>query len=235
LKKLLLACTALAGLAAAFAVSAADLSGRSFTPPPAATVPVFSWTGLYLGLNAGWGWNLNDASVFVPNIGLVDVTGDDGFVGGGQVGINYQTGWAVIGLEADLQYADLGNERDVAFGNDFIQGGGLDWFSTLRARAGFTFDRALVYATGGFAFGGGSGGNCIIGGVPLACGDDNTTGWTLGGGIEYAITRNITMKLEGLYVTLDRAGNDGLFDTGVLVNRDAYEFGVLRGGVNYKF
>jgi outer membrane immunogenic protein len=178
---------------------------------------------------------MNDASVVVPAVGSIDATGDDGFVGGGQVGINYQTGWAVIGLEADLQYADLGNERDVAFGNDFIRGGGLDWFSTLRARAGFTFDRALVYTTGGFAFGGGSGGDCILGGVPFACGDDNTTGWTLGGGAEYAITRNITMKLEGLYVNLDRAGDDRPFDTGILLNRDDYGFGVLRGGLNYKF
>jgi outer membrane immunogenic protein len=237
MKKHLLAATALAGLLAAPTAFAADLPARTYTPPPApvAAVPIFTWTGFYIGLNAGYGWNVNDSAVTVPGVGLVDVTGDDGFVGGGQVGYNYQIGSFVLGLEADLQYADLGNERDVTFGDSFVAGGGLDWFGTVRARAGYAFDRALLYATGGFAFGGGSGGNCLANGIPFTCGDDTSTGWTLGGGLEYAVTNNFTVKLEGLYVNLDRGGDDAPFDTGVLLNRDDYEFGVVRAGLNYKF
>jgi outer membrane immunogenic protein len=237
MKNHLLAAAATTGLLAASTAFAADLPARTYTPPapPVAAIPVFTWTGFYVGLNAGYGWNVNDSAVTVPGVGLVDVTGDDGFVGGGQVGYNYQFGSFVLGVEGDLQYADLGNERDVTFGNSFVAGGGLDWFGTVRARAGYAFDRALLYATGGFAFGGGSGGDCLANGVPFTCGDDTSTGWTLGGGLEYAVTNNFTVKLEGLYVNLDRASDDAPFDTGVLLNRDDYEFGVVRAGLNYKF
>ena len=82
---------------------------------------------------------------------------------------------------------------------------------------------------------GGSGGDCLANGVPFTCGDDTSTGWTLGGGLEYAVTNNFTVKLEGLYVNLDRGGDDTPFDTGVFLNRDDYEFGVVRAGLNYKF
>ena len=121
----------------------------------------------------------------------------------------------------------------------FGVGGGssLDYFGTIRARAGFAFDRALIYATGGFAYGGGDRVTCSIGAFFADCGDDFPTGWTVGGGIEYAITNNFTVKVEGLYVNLDRGGND-VFDpvSGVIFPaQENIEFGVVRAGLNYKF
>jgi outer membrane immunogenic protein len=238
MKKFLLSSVALLSLTAG--AMAADLPSRRAPSPVIATVPVFTWTGFYVGLNAGYGWNTNDDNaVFVPGVGFVSSGNDDGgFVGGGQAGYNFQFGSFVAGVEADLQWADLGNDRDEFFGTTptpFNGTSGLDYFGTVRARLGFAFDRALVYATGGFAYGGGDSGNCLVGTVLVSCGDDSSVGWTVGGGVEYAITNNFTVKVEGLYVNLDRGGDDTVFTTGILNNQDDLEFGVVRAGLNYKF
>ncbi len=103
----------------------------------------------------------------------------------------------------------------------------------MRGPVGYAFDRFLVYGTGGFAYGD-VGGNRGVDPV-LGYHRDNSTngGWTLGGGAEYAVTENITAKLEGLYVNLDTRDNYALGET--FGERRDTEFGVIRAGVNYKF
>ncbi|MBA1157122.1 outer membrane protein [Microvirga mediterraneensis] len=206
MKKILLSSVALLGLASG--ALAADLPSRRAPAPVIAAVPVFTWTGFYVGVNAGYGWNTNDDFVF--NNVRYNLNDDGGFVGGAQAGYNFQIGSFVVGLEGDIQYADFG-------GNDILLADGTvadfnnsDWFGTVRARAGVAFDRALIYATGGFAFA------------------DGATGWTVGGGIEYAITNNLSAKVEGLYVNLDQDDNF------LGINNDA-EFGVVRAGLNFRF
>ena len=150
----LLAGTAALAIAAS-AAQAADLPSRYAPPPMVAAVPLFTWTGFYVGVNAGYGWNTNDSNTFIdPVFGVVSGGGSDGgFVGGGQIGYNYQFSQFVIGLETDIQYADIGNGRGT-FGQGFAgNNNNGNWFGTVRARAGFAFDRALVYATGGLAYG----------------------------------------------------------------------------------
>jgi outer membrane immunogenic protein len=213
MKKILLAGVALFGLAGA--ASAADLPARAAPPaaPIIAAVPVFTWSGFYVGVNAGYGWITSDR-LYDPLFGYVGGNNDGGFVGGGQVGYNYQIGSFVVGLEGDLQYADLGDRfRFNTVTGLYEKDNSDDWFGTVRARAGVAFDRALVYATGGFAFA-----------------DDNT-GWTVGGGLEYAFTNNLSAKIEGLYVNVE---NDNRFRAGV-VGDDNTEFGVVRAGLNYRF
>jgi outer membrane immunogenic protein len=206
IKKLLLA-TAASTLVAT-AASAADLPRRAAPPPVFTPVPVFTWTGFYVGVNAGYGWSDDD----FDTVALADDDNDGGFIGGAQVGYNYQIGSFVVGLEGDVQYADFGADGtfdfdgDGVFDDDFDSS---DWFGTVRARAGVAFDRALIYATGGFAFA------------------DDATGWTVGGGVEYAFTNNLSAKIEGLYVNLED-------DDSVFGNRDA-EFGVIRAGLNFRF
>ncbi|UVF20789.1 porin family protein [Microvirga terrae] len=211
MKKILLASVALFGFAGA--ASAADLPVRSAPPAPiVAAVPVFTWTGFYVGVNAGYGWNTND-SITVGGVRF-DLDDDGGFVGGAQAGYNYQIGSFVVGLEGDIQYADFGGDDRFDFNNDGILDGDFnnsDWFGTVRARAGVAFDRALIYATGGFAFA------------------DDATGWTVGGGLEYAFTNNLSAKIEGLYVNLDQ-DNNSIFN----IDNDA-EFGVVRAGLNFRF
>ena len=260
----LLAATALttAGISAA---SAADLPSRAAPAPVFAPVPVFTWTGFYVGVNAGWGWNNNDdvTSVAVPAgaVGVGSVAGtitfedddDDGFVGGGQIGYNYQFGTFVVGLEADLQWADLGGSDGAATFPaqwavyDFEPAGaagGIDWFGTVRARLGVAFDRALIYATGGFAYGGSDDDNDFF-----SNDDDVRTGWTLGAGVEYAFTNNLTAGIEGLWVNLDEDDNGTFIGSSIPVagadrqavevvgadREDDNEFFVVRAKLNYKF
>jgi outer membrane immunogenic protein len=211
MKKILLASVALFGFAGA--ASAADLPMRAAPPAPIiAAAPLFTWTGFYVGVNAGYGWSNDDFDA----VDFADDEDDGGFVGGAQVGYNYQIGSFVVGLEGDIQYADFGrsgafnfvDEDGDVFAGEFDRS---DWFGTVRARAGVAFDRALIYATGGFAFA------------------DDANGWTVGGGVEYAFTNNLSLKVEGLYVSLD-ADNEFDFD----FDNDV-DFGVVRAGLNYRF
>ncbi len=225
----LLAATAALAIAASTA-HAADLPGRYSPAPAYNALPVFTWTGFYAGLNAGYGWNVGDSRYYDPAFRNGKRSG--GFIGGAQAGYNYQFGMFVGGLETDLQYAAVGN-KGASYGTTYYPGDSDGFFGTIRARGGVAFDRALVYGTGGFAYGdigGNRGYDPLLG---YHSGDEVNWGWTLGGGVEYAITDNFTAKVEGLYVDLDTKDNYTLGGR-VNVDRDA-EFGVLRAGVNYKF
>ena len=207
----LLAATAIA-TAAVSAASAADLPMRAAPPaaPFVAAAPIFTWTGFYAGVNAGYGWSDDDND----SIALADDEDDGGFVGGAQVGYNYQIGSFVVGLEGDIQYADFGREGAFDLDNDGEEDGvfeSSDWFGTVRARAGVALGQALIYGTGGFAFA------------------DDSNGWTAGGGLEYAFTNNLSAKIEGLYVSLDGDDSDIVgFD-------NETDFGVVRAGLNFRF
>jgi len=213
MKKILLSSVALLGLASG--TLAADLPSRRAPAPVIAAVPVFTWTGFYVGVNAGYGWT-ESFDVTLPNGAVVraDSEDDGGFVGGAQIGYNYQIGSFVLGLEGDIQYADLGGATYVVPGVGIVSYDNSDWFGTVRARAGVAFDRALIYATGGFAFA------------------DDRTGWTVGGGIEYAVTNNLSLKVEGLYVNLE---DDDFNFAGINYRGGESEFGVVRAGLNYRF
>jgi outer membrane immunogenic protein len=145
---------------------------------------------------------------------------DDGFVGGGQVGYNYQIGSFAVGLEADIQWAHLGSNGTATANFALPAGfatagtaGGIDWFGTVRARAGVALGQALVYATGGFAFGGADDDNNF----GFVNDDDVRTGWALGGGVEWALpvtlfgSSAVTFGVEGLWVNLDEDDEDRTF------------------------
>jgi outer membrane immunogenic protein len=271
------------------AASAADLP-RRVAPPVFTAVPVFSWTGFYAGLNAGYGFDASGssgatvigttaASGIIANgaapglVAFSNRNANDGFTGGGQIGYNYQltpgSGF-VVGVEADAQYLGFGTSRNTAsfVGTPnadltFVNPNGLsnlDYFGTVRGRLGYAFDRTLVYGTGGFAYGGGGGSSF---GLPNSTGDTFRTGWAAGGGIEYALPTDsflnffrssaVTLKVEGLYVSLDRNSSNGVFaysnSTGTqysvsgtdyaaatgYASRRSDEFAVVRAGLNYKF
>jgi outer membrane immunogenic protein len=216
MKKLLLSSAALVGLTAG--ALAADLPARRAPPAPFVAVPVFTWTGFYVGVNAGYGFSdrgdrnrfNGGLTTFQPSAaggGFVipaNVTGfngvgnnnggNDGFIGGGQIGYNYQFGQFVIGLEADIQYSDLGGGNrnnnqttvfaatptafaqpglgivgpagvgNVALFNDSVQN--MEYFGTVRGRVGFAIDRLLVFGTGGLAYRDGGSNNNRGFGVP---------------------------------------------------------------------
>jgi outer membrane immunogenic protein len=216
MKKYLLASVAALGIVAAGAASAADLPSRK--GPVAAPVylpPAFTWTGFYVGANAGYGWGNVNAN------GWANVGDLDGFVGGGQVGYNYQMGQFVLGVEADLQGADLSSGNNLGLVNVKTE-----YFGTVRARVGVAFDRFMPYITGGWAYGNVK---TSIPGIGFSSDRSHTGGYAVGGGLEYAFTNNIIAGVEYLYVDL---GEKNILGAGTKVGTD---FSVVRARLSYKF
>ena len=214
MRKILMLATAFAALTAASA-QAADLPRRNAAPEPYYNVePAFTWTGFYVGANAGYGWGNVNANGFA-NVGDLD-----GFVGGGQVGYNYQMGQFVLGLEADLQAADLSSGNNLG-----LLRVKTDYFGTVRARVGVAFDRFMPYITGGWAYGNVK---TTIGGLG-STDKSHTGGYAVGAGLEYAFTNNIIAGVEYMYVDL---GEKNVLNTGVKIGND---FSVVRARLSYKF
>ncbi len=204
-------------LLAATSVHAADLPRRqapAFSPPP-----MFTWTGFYLGLNAGViGADFSKGAKFIDS--------KPGFTGGITAGYNYQVGNIVLGVEGDYNYSGAGGRGPVPLVPLLVRGE-LNSFGTIRGRLGIAFDRALVYGTGGFAFGS----TKIDGG--LLGGSNTQTGYALGGGLEYAFTQNISAKAEYLYMPLNAKGSGPV---GILAGTKAgIDANIVRAGVNYRF
>ncbi len=218
MKKFLLSSVAAIGLVAAGAASAADLPSRKGPVVAPVYAPVFTWTGFYVGANAGYGFGNVNAGTFAlaRTVSIGDI---DGFVGGGQIGYNYQIGQIVLGVEADIQGADL--KASNGFG-DRIK---TEYFGTVRGRVGVAFDRFMPYITGGWAYGNVKTSIAGIGSSDTS----HTGGYAVGAGVEYAFTNNWTAKVEYLYVDL---GEKSFRATGVKVGTD---FSVVRAGLNYKF
>jgi len=216
MKKYLLSGVAALGLLAAGAASAADLPSRKGPVVAPVYVPAFTWTGFYVGANAGYGFGNVNANGFA-NVGDLD-----GFVGGGQIGYNYQIGQFVVGAEADFQGADLSSGSNLGAVN--IK---TEWYGSVRARAGFAFDRFLVYATGGWAYGNV---NTSVPALAFSSDRTHTGGWTVGGGVEYAFTNNLIGGVEYIYTDL---GEKSI--TGVPGTKVGTDFSVVRARLSYKF
>lgn len=226
MKKYLLASVAALGLVAAGAASAADLPSRKGPVVAPVYVPAFTWTGFYVGANAGYAWgNVNASTAWGWGSGRSTTIGDlDGFVGGGQVGYNYQMGQFVLGLEADLQGADLNTGRNIY--GDRVK---TEYFGTVRARLGVAFDRFLPYVTAGWAYGNVKTSFSDLAGNIYSNDNSHTGGYAVGAGLEYAVTNNIVAGVEYLYVDL---GDKRVLGSNVKVGTD---FSVVRARLSYKF
>ena len=212
------------GLTAAVLLSLSAVSdaadavrGPAYGPPPPLVPLFYNWTGFYAGGHLGVGWD----------------DGNSGFLGGGQVGFNYQINpqW-VLGVEADFAGTSIKDSVNAA-----VVGPGavltanatasLDWVSTFAARFGYAFDRWLVYGKVGGAWAHASAtvttgiNGMTFGSISL---DQTASGFLLGVGTEYALGNNWSAKLE--YNMLD-FGNDNPFaDT---------TFHIFKAGINYRF
>jgi outer membrane immunogenic protein len=201
MKKFLLAGVAGAALVAGSSAHAADL-GRpppyKAPPPVVAPVPIFTWTGCYLGGHVGWGWGRKTASA--PELAPgVSVSGDtSGFLGGGQVGCNYQLApnW-VIGIEGDGSAADIkGDVTDTVSGITGTAHARTDWIASATGRLGWAWDRWLIFAKGGAAWAGDKYSADIPTLFEHLDASETRSGWTVGGGVEWAFWYNWSAKLE---------------------------------------
>jgi outer membrane immunogenic protein len=245
---------------------AADLP--AYTRAPMFVESVFNWTGFYVGGNIGYSWGRSsDSSTLTNTAGTVlfastGTTNLNGAVGGGQIGYNWQIQNFVGGLEADIQGTNEKGTRNYlcgtgvctpAFGGIAALPGPavpvalnqkIDWFGTVRGRAGvLATPTLLLYATGGLAYGEVDS-NATIGAASTAFANTGATnfGWTAGAGIEGAIGGNWTARLEYLYVDLGKVNGSFLttinaFGGGVLSANYSSHItdNIVRVGINYKF
>jgi len=231
MKKFLLSTAALMVLGTASAV-AADLPARTYTKaPPPAYAPVYNWTGFYLGGHIGAAFGGDDG--FATNIvGLTGTSRDAAFLGGGQIGANYQfaPNW-VLGIEGQIS-ALTDNERTfTAPTGDFIRDRS-DWLASVTGRLGYTWGPGLLYVKGGVAFRD-DGGLGVTAGFAPAATDKESTGWTVGGGLEYMFAPAWSANVEYQYYnfgTTNVATNGGL---GALSYKD--DIHTVKVGINYHF
>jgi len=228
MRHLLLAGTAVGALLAD-PVLAADLPVRKAPFAPAAAV--YNWTGFYIGGHLGGAWGDKDwVAVGVGPLGSHDV---DGFIGGGQVGFNYQAGRWVFGVEADFSWADVSGHHvdNVFLGDNRTK---VDWFGTVTGRIGYAFDRTLLYVEGGGAWARDA--YTITATGFFAQTSDTNWGWTVGAGLEYGMTPNWSLKLEYNYLSFDTQRVTFVPNTGGSFDRDVDQtIHVLKAGINYRF
>jgi outer membrane immunogenic protein len=249
---------AAAAIAVPLAAQAADMPVKApvyKAPPPE---PVFSWTGFYIGVNAGGSWSdegINYANPFttagnifatcaapagvaavpvltVPNpFNLsTDCSSAGSFLGGAQIGYNWQSGAIVYGLEADAMWRRLKEHSFVEFGANPAAGAPFgsvatdtayfrseqNALGTIRGRLGYAPSNWLLYVTGGLAVGGvkhsvtevlSPGTTCVLlGGATCRDLQSSTTkvGWTVGAGAEVALGTQWSIGVEYLFVDLGR-------------------------------
>jgi outer membrane immunogenic protein len=200
-------------------------------PLPVPIVQVFSWTGFYIGGNAGWGFT-NGSGTFTTALGADPFTvNTNGFIGGAQLGYNWQTGPMVFGAEADFQGTAASSSLSATAGPTISATAKTPWFGTLRGRVGYAFDSVLLYATGGAVYGESSwnGSVSTVGNFSSA-----TTfwTWTLGAGVEAAFWGCWSAKLEYLFAGTPSSTPTVPTVTAVSGNAGA---NIVRVGLNYHF
>lgn len=266
MKKFLRGTAALAALCLSVPALAADLPARMTKARPMAVSPAYDWSGFYVGVHAGYTFGEDDnvdttgqAAGNIANVAGGARPGQvrlerDGFIGGGQAGYNWQVtpNW-VLGLETDISYVDIRRDVNVvtaplapgvgSLNNTFRSR--MEYFGTVRGRVGYVWDRTMVYATGGLAYGEVDNNVAFFGTAGQLQFAGNTrrteTGYTVGGGVEHGIAPNWTVKAEYLYydlrdttvnVALVPGGGGGGTGYNSRFENDGH---IVRAGLNYKF
>lgn len=224
MKRVLLAGVALAALIGS--ASAADVPRRveavRAAPPVAYVVPVYNWTGFYAGINAGGGWG-NSSLSGPPSTGDFDTSG--GLVGG-TLGYNWQSNQIVFGVETDIAWSNIEGSTRCGIGRCNVAN---NWLGTARGRIGYAADRFMPYITGGLAYG-----DVEASATGFRGRTDTRAGWTLGGGVEFALSAPWTAKLEYLYVDLGEF-NCGSACGAAPPDRVEFKSHIVRAGLNYRF
>jgi outer membrane immunogenic protein len=238
----------------AFLCAAIGLSGSAFAAdlPPAPAprapaiyvppvVPVYNWSGIYVGVNGGWGFGNANFTIPVQSgfpSGATGSSTDNGGVVGGTLGVNWQTGGFVFGAEGDWDYSAIntGTTATICQVSGTCQTGN-NWLATLRGRFGYAADRVLFYGTAGGAF---ANVQTVFNGVTTT---HDQAGWTAGAGIEWAFADNWTARVEYLYVDLGSTNftcttpvcTSTPFAPGGVTGSASLTENLVRAGVDFKF
>jgi outer membrane immunogenic protein len=231
---------AVALLTTSLAAQAADLPTKAYAPAPV-VAQVYNWTGFYVGVNGGYGWGTQDPLTLFSNRFDRTSSNNNGGMFGGTIGAQIQQGYVVLGIEGDLDWANIkGNNISTPTIGGLVLPGlpitlniatNTSAVGTARIRAGVAMNNWLFYATGGAAFVKESANGTSIAGV--ACGtlgvfpNCSASSWrpgiAAGLGVEWGFAQNWSAKLEYLYI--DAVGS------GVSTN----QINTVRGGINYRF
>jgi outer membrane immunogenic protein len=256
MRKLIHAAAGLSALLALpIAANAADLPPA---PPPAAAPvyvppPPFTWTGFYLGGNVGGAWANNNWTLTDPAFvgSFANGTSNGRFMGGGQLGFNYQWGAFVWGVEGDFDWGSNGSNNGLTVvvpagpltGDTLSVVSNNTWVTTIAARFGFAVDRALFYGKAGGGWVGNNGftvtdlrtGNSVTG-----FNSNSQGGWLVGAGIEWAFAYNWTVKIEYDYLglgsrTLTVPAGSLILANDTFTTSGSNNIQMVKLGVNYLF
>lgn len=224
---------------AAFALTSTSALAADYTEP----VPeAFSWTGVYAGLFAAYSDVGRDLELSTVNTSVELDDSFSGFSGGALLGFNYQFDSVVIGIEGDVAFASI-DESDIISAGATVTNieDEIDTTYGIRARLGYALDRTLLFVSGGVAWADYEAKLRATDGIDSATADlsDETLfGWQIGGGVEQAVTDNVTVRLEYLYTDYDSESNgidvngDGVDEADSEVDLDSH---TIRLGVNFLF
>jgi outer membrane immunogenic protein len=212
--------------------SAADLPRPVYKAQPGLynPAPIFTWTGFYVGAHAGYGWSKFDGT---GTFGASSVNAK-GFLGGAQLGYNYQINQFVVGVEGEYSWANVKYDTPLFAGTLTLKN---DYFADVALRLGYAIDRTLIYGKVGAAWTRDKwDGNDGTGGT--VTGNFSRHGWLLGAGVEYAFWNNWSAKLEYNYLmfgtimpTLTTTGTLTVAGTSdVKLNTH-----IVKAGINYRF
>jgi outer membrane immunogenic protein len=240
--KKLLAAAALFTLIVAPAV-AADMPVAAKAPPRVMPVPVYSWTGCYIGVEGGGAWGRSRHISGDPGLVGVDITNNynvSGWLVGGEAGCNYQTDRWVFGVEGDWSWTDKrGSANNIApFNTTSISGTKEKWIATARGRVGFLpTEMLLLYVTGGAAWASVEANvDATASGAGIVRDTRDRFGWTVGGGGEYAFGGGWSAKAEYLYVRFDGQQYLNPPIPGFAIRDNVpLDNHIVRVGLNYKF
>lgn len=226
------------------AAAAADLPSAKYLPMAPALPALYNWTGVYAGLQGGYSWGTDTTrELLTANRAFINAFEyhPSSAFGGAHAGFNFQMGSIVLGIEGDVEYINARSGfQDPSRVRSPNDPGGLvrvqqDWQASVRARIGYAFDRVMVYGTGGVAFtefdyayfnplaGFGEGGTF------------SRTGWTVGGGVNYALTNNLILGVDYRYTDygkFDYVANSAFLG---LTAEQSPTTHAVRGSIAYKF
>ena len=227
-----------AGIAATVLCGAHALAADLPVKAPVATEPMFDWSGVFIGVNGGYGFG-RDRSFYDSAPPITSSLDPKGGFFGGQIGYNYffAPRW-MIGYEADVSAGNIRNTGSVfnPFGSTIGANSKTDYFGTARARLGYAVDHWLIYATGGTAWAHNKFLEAVIAtGVVLVGRDQFYYGWTAGAGVEYALDRNWSVKAEYLFADLGKNTDVASLGGGSVLRTTEQKLNLVRFGLNYRF
>jgi outer membrane immunogenic protein len=217
---------------------AADLGGKAphepvWEPQVSSYSSPAIWSGAYAGLSGGYGWGQSEQLYVRQGNHGYSSTSPSGPLAALTLGYNYDVGggW-IAGIEGDLGLLDISADDKQVYDGHIYKTHFGPWWGTVRGRAGYAFDRTLVYGTAGAAFMAVD--EISIGNTPgeTAKNADTRSGWVVGAGIEHAFAPNAAVKIEYLHMDFGRY-------EGLSANVENFHFDnsvdLVRAGVNYKF